>query len=135
MGTPIVVIEHNLDVVKSADWIIDMGPEGGAEGGRIVAIGPPEAIVDVPESYTGKFLRDVSYDPVTSSVRHKPVCSSDRMSLHAGSMLSTSARRAIVLEENTRDPEVSHWARHGPEGDMLLLGDLRKPVHVVAAIL
>ena len=56
-GNTVVVIEHNLDVIKVADWIIDLGPEGGDEGGRIVAQGPPEAIMRVPESYTGRFLR------------------------------------------------------------------------------
>ncbi len=58
-GNTVVIIEHNLDVVRSADWIIDMGPEGGDEGGRIVAIGTPEQVAQVPQSYTGKFLRDV----------------------------------------------------------------------------
>jgi excinuclease ABC subunit A len=58
-GNTVVVIEHNLDVVKSADWIIDLGPEGGDEGGRIVVEGPPSEIVKVPESYTGKFLREM----------------------------------------------------------------------------
>ncbi len=58
-GNTVVVIEHNLDVVKTADWIIDLGPEGGDGGGRIVAEGTPEEIVGFPESYTGKFLRDV----------------------------------------------------------------------------
>ena len=58
-GNTVLVIEHNLDVVKSADWIIDLGPEGGAEGGRVVAAGSPEAVAAVPESYTGKFLREV----------------------------------------------------------------------------
>ena len=55
----VLVIEHNLDVVKSADWIIDLGPEGGDEGGRILAQGSPEAVAAVPESYTGKFLREI----------------------------------------------------------------------------
>ncbi len=58
-GNTIIVIEHNLDVIKSADWIIDMGPEGGGEGGRVVAAGTPEEVAAVPESYTGKFLREV----------------------------------------------------------------------------
>ncbi len=58
-GNTVVVIEHNLDVVKSADWIIDLGPEGGEEGGRVVAAGSPEEVASVPESYTGKFLREV----------------------------------------------------------------------------
>ncbi len=58
-GNTVVVIEHNLDVVKSADWLIDLGPEGGDEGGRIVATGTPEDVAKVGESYTGKFLREV----------------------------------------------------------------------------
>ncbi len=56
-GNTVIVIEHNLDVVKTADWIIDLGPEGGDEGGRIVAEGPPEAVAQVESSYTGRFLR------------------------------------------------------------------------------
>ncbi len=58
-GNTVVVIEHNLDVVKAADWIIDLGPEGGDEGGRIVARGTPEDVASTPESYTGKFLREM----------------------------------------------------------------------------
>ncbi len=56
-GNTIIIIEHNLDVIKSADHIIDLGPEGGDAGGQIVACGPPEFLVDVPESYTGRYLR------------------------------------------------------------------------------
>jgi excinuclease ABC subunit A len=59
MGNSIVVIEHNLDVIKSADWIIDLGPEGGPGGGRIVAQGTPEDVVRTEESLTGKFLKKV----------------------------------------------------------------------------
>jgi len=50
------VIEHNLDVIKTADWIIDLGPEGGDGGGRVVAQGPPEEVVENGASYTAKFL-------------------------------------------------------------------------------
>jgi excinuclease ABC subunit A len=53
------VIEHNLDVIKSADWIIDLGPEGGAAGGEIAAQGTPEEVAKVERSYTGQFLRSV----------------------------------------------------------------------------
>ncbi|MCK9273669.1 MAG: excinuclease ABC subunit UvrA [Syntrophales bacterium] len=59
MGNTVVVIEHNLDVIKSADYVIDMGPEGGDGGGRIVASGTPEEIRDFPDSITGRFLRSV----------------------------------------------------------------------------
>ncbi len=58
-GNTVIVIEHNLDVIKTADWIIDLGPEGGDEGGRIVAEGPPEAVAQVESSYTGRFLREM----------------------------------------------------------------------------
>jgi len=55
-GNTVLVIEHNLDVIKTADWIIDMGPEGGDGGGRIIAEGSPEDVAKVKGSYTGKFL-------------------------------------------------------------------------------
>ncbi len=58
-GNTVIVIEHNLDVIKNADWVIDLGPEGGDEGGWIVAQGPPEEIVKEKKSYTGKFLKKV----------------------------------------------------------------------------
>ena len=56
-GNTIVIIEHNMDVIKSADWIIDLGPEGGAEGGKVVAMGTPEEVMATEESHTGRFLR------------------------------------------------------------------------------
>jgi excinuclease ABC subunit A len=55
-GNTIVIIEHNLDVIKTADWIIDLGPEGGAGGGEIIAVGTPEEIAAEPRSYTGQAL-------------------------------------------------------------------------------
>ncbi len=58
-GNTVIVIEHNLDVIKTADWLIDLGPEGGDRGGHIVAEGTPEHVAGVPESYTGKFLREI----------------------------------------------------------------------------
>jgi excinuclease ABC subunit A len=56
-GNTVLVIEHNLEVIKTADWIIDLGPEGGAAGGEIVAQGAPEAVAQAPASYTGQYLR------------------------------------------------------------------------------
>ncbi len=56
-GNTVLVIEHNLDVIKTADYIIDLGPEGGSEGGEVVAVGTPEQIITVEQSYTGKFLK------------------------------------------------------------------------------
>jgi len=58
-GGSIVLIEHNLEVIKTADWVIDLGPEGGDRGGRVVGEGPPERIAEIPNSYTGKFLANV----------------------------------------------------------------------------
>ena len=57
LGNTVIIIEHNLDVIRNADWVIDLGPEGGEGGGRIVAEGPPEKVAGIPHSYTGQFLR------------------------------------------------------------------------------
>ena len=57
-GNTVVVIEHNLDVIKSSDWIIDMGPEGGSDGGLVIAEGPPNEVVKSKKSYTGKYLKE-----------------------------------------------------------------------------
>jgi excinuclease ABC subunit A len=59
MGNTIIIIEHNLDVIKTADYIIDLGPEGGSRGGSVIAYGSPEMLVKQKASYTGKFLKDV----------------------------------------------------------------------------
>jgi excinuclease ABC subunit A len=58
-GNTVVVIEHNLDVIKTADWVIDLGPEGGDGGGRIIAQGTPEDIAASEASFTGRYLRNV----------------------------------------------------------------------------
>ena len=60
-GNTVLVIEHNLDVIKTADWLIDMGPEGGDGGGKVVAIGTPEQVAAIPESHTGQYLKRVLY--------------------------------------------------------------------------
>jgi excinuclease ABC subunit A len=56
-GNSLVIIEHNLDVIKCADWLIDLGPEGGAKGGTLLATGTPEAVAKVGTSYTGQYLK------------------------------------------------------------------------------
>jgi excinuclease ABC subunit A len=56
-GNTVLVIEHNLDVIKQADWLIDLGPEGGEAGGELIAVGTPEDVAEVEGSYTGQFLR------------------------------------------------------------------------------
>jgi excinuclease ABC subunit A len=58
-GNTVIVIEHNLDVIKSSDWVIDMGPEGGFRGGTVVAEGTPESVAKIKESYTGQYLAEI----------------------------------------------------------------------------
>jgi len=58
-GNTVIVIEHNLDVIKTADWVIDLGPDGGSRGGTVVATGTPEQIAMAEESYTGQFLKKI----------------------------------------------------------------------------
>ncbi len=86
-GNTVVVIEHNLEVIKTADWVIDLGPEGGDGGGKIVAVGTPEDVAKVKESYTGKFLRDLlarrpvaAAKVVAGAVRRRAVGSGRRRS-------------------------------------------------------
>jgi excinuclease ABC subunit A len=59
LGNTVIVIEHNLDVIKTADWVLDLGPEGGEAGGRLVAAGTPEEVAGVEGSYTGQYLQRV----------------------------------------------------------------------------
>ena len=82
-GGSILVIEHNLDVIRTADWIIDLGPEGGDRGGYIVATGTPEAIAENANSYTGRFL-----------ARHLP---------HSGEAGQNEVASARIAEEQTSD--------------------------------
>jgi excinuclease ABC subunit A len=58
-GNTVIIIEHNMDVIKTADWIIDLGPEGGSSGGEIIAEGPPEKIARSRKSHTGRYLKDI----------------------------------------------------------------------------
>ncbi|MGI9139940.1 MAG: excinuclease ABC subunit UvrA, partial [Gemmatimonadaceae bacterium] len=62
-GNTVLVIEHNLDVIKTADWIVDLGPEGGLRGGSVVAAGTPEDVAETEASYTGQYLRPILQRP------------------------------------------------------------------------
>ena len=66
-GNTVLVIEHNLDVIKQADWIVDLGPEGGEAGGEVIASGTPEQVAEVEESYTGQFLRELLPSPTAAA--------------------------------------------------------------------
>ncbi|MCW2553332.1 MAG: Excinuclease subunit, partial [Mycobacterium sp.] len=70
-GNTVIVIEHNLDVIKTSDWIVDMGPEGGGGGGTVVAAGTPEDVAAVSESYTGQFLAEMLPSPAPAKKRRK----------------------------------------------------------------
>ena len=56
-GNTVLIIEHNLEVIKTADWIVDIGPEGGVKGGQVLAQAPPEGLAEIKESYTGQYLK------------------------------------------------------------------------------
>jgi excinuclease ABC subunit A len=73
-GNTLLIIEHNLDVIKTADWVIDLGPEGGAAGGRIVAEGPPEKVARTSGSHTGEYLQRILFPelPVNLPVADAP---------------------------------------------------------------
>lgn len=78
-GNTVIVIEHNLDVIKTSDWVVDMGPEGGSGGGTVVAQGTPEEVAQVPESYTGRFLENVLEVPAPpAAAKSKAAKSSSR---------------------------------------------------------
>ena len=84
MGNTVLVIEHNLDVIKTADYVIDLGPEGGDKGGRVVAKGTPEEVAQQAESYTGRYLRRVLTDPrahIAITSEHSAVADFERANL------------------------------------------------------
>ncbi|MEQ3552559.1 excinuclease ABC subunit UvrA [Pseudonocardia nematodicida] len=91
-GNSVIVIEHNLDVIKTSDWVIDMGPEGGSGGGTVVAQGTPEQIAAHPESHTGKFLRDLVVPDERPAARPRRRASSNG----SGSGAGTSRRRTTA---------------------------------------
>jgi excinuclease ABC subunit A len=70
-GNTVIVIEHNLDVIKTSDWVVDMGPEGGGGGGTVIAAGTPEDVAANPVSYTGQFLAEMVSVPAPVKKRRK----------------------------------------------------------------
>jgi excinuclease ABC subunit A len=89
-GNTVVVIEHNLDVIKTADWVIDLGPGGGVNGGKIIAEGPPERIAEVPISATGQYLKPILE---RASVKPKIV---ERSPAKAGAQSRKSRRKPVL---------------------------------------
>jgi excinuclease ABC subunit A len=97
-GASIVVIEHNLDVIKSADWVIDLGPDGGVHGGEIVATGTPEQVARNSHSFTGKYLARALKNqpnasrPAQSPAKNKPTGSNGKQTAKAGGNAAASSR-------------------------------------------
>ena len=96
-GNTVLVIEHNLDVIKTADWIIDMGPEGGSRGGMVVAEGTPEEVAANPDSYTGQFL--------AAAARGSRGASSRRRAKRAAAARAPAKKAAA---SSARGPEGGH---------------------------
>ncbi len=89
-GNTVLVIEHHLDVIKTADWVIDLGPEGGRDGGEIVAQGPPEQIAACPRSYTGRFLQAALRNPDPSIRQDSEGRGEDQVATNGARMLSAA---------------------------------------------
>lgn len=94
-GNSVIVIEHNLDVIKTSDWVVDMGPEGGSGGGTVVAQGTPEDVAAVPESYTGKFLSEV-LTAQHAPVKAKPITKKRATKAVAAKKAATRKKAASV---------------------------------------
>ena len=104
-GNTVVVIEHNLDVIKTADWVIDLGPEGGEEGGRVVVTGVPERIAECPESYTGQALKEVlAAKPV---VRPRKKRRTKRTGVRANGKMLTRLEVEGAAQHNLKDVSTS----------------------------
>jgi excinuclease ABC subunit A len=90
LGNTVLIIEHNLDVVRNADWIIDLGPDGGENGGQILAAGPPSVIAATPASYTGQFLaRYALADPLPALLPD-----ADSLDIYVGDPAPATAKTA-----------------------------------------
>ncbi len=101
-GNTVIIIEHNLDVIKQADWIIDLGPEGGDDGGRIVAAGPPEDVARSAKSYTGQFLKAVLAATNSKTARPKPPAKKKRAVKTAALRKKTVAKKKAAKKKATK---------------------------------
>ena len=103
-GNTVIVIEHNLDVIKSADWIVDLGPEGGSGGGRVIAEGTPEQVATLEHSHTGRFLAPVlaktarTTTRATGAARKSPAASRGQGSATKAAATTTAARSAATTK-------------------------------------
>ena len=101
-GNTIVIIEHNLDVIKTADWVVDLGPEGGSGGGQIIAEGTPEDIIKVKQSHTGKFLKPLIKLPVTHKKADKKVSKSASNTVKKAASKKPAAKKTVAKKPATK---------------------------------
>ena len=101
-GNTIVIIEHNLDVIKTADWVVDLGPEGGSGGGQIIAEGTPEDIIKVKQSHTGKFLKPLIKLPVTHKKADKKVSESASNTVKKAASKKPAAKKTVAKKPATK---------------------------------
>ena len=116
-GNTVLVIEHNMDVVKTADWVIDLGPEGGDKGGRIVASGPPEKIAQTPSSHTGHFLK--AY--LTGKGRLKRKKSAARRVAESISEFGASQEPGAIALKGAREHNLKDISLTVPQNEMVVL--------------
>ena len=144
-GNTVVIIEHNLDVAKVADYIIDLGPEGGDKGGEVVAEGTPEEICQVSRSYTGQYLKPVIDRTIEIMKRHKMIEVNDKIRakvealpdspgvyrwkdkdgriIYVGKAKNLKNRvRSYVREDKNRSPKVAAMIRHADDLDITMTG-------------
>jgi excinuclease ABC subunit A len=116
LGNSVIIIEHNLDVIRNADWVLDLGPEGGEDGGRIVGEGRPAKIAATPGSYTGQFLTRYY---TSANGRLVPADVESEENLGAPSFPRSSAERERVGDHEPRPPKPKRIMRNTPAEDDL----------------
>src|SRR5690606_2091427 len=110
-GNTVIVIEHNLDVVKTADWVIDMGPEGGSGGGTVVGEGTPEDIAATPGSYTGEFLKEILAQPAATS----PAKETGAVKPDTARARKSTAKKAPAAKKTAKTAESAEKAAKSPD--------------------
>lgn len=119
-GNTIVVIEHDVKVIAIADWVIDLGPGAGREGGRVVHSGTPEELADNPDSVTGRFVRRPGEEPVAETTTHGPAASGRPDTAPDLGVIGELLPRAVTVVAGT----ARHSRRQGPTPYGLVIGSL-----------
>ena len=113
-GNTVIVIEHNLDVIKSADWIVDLGPEGGSGGGRVVAEGTPEHVATLEESHTGRFLAPVLAKTARTTTRTAPTRKTATRSTASAKAATSSATAPNTTTTSASTPSTATSSATAP---------------------